>query len=228
MTIALKNPIKAGKKLVNKTAVGILGKAKWAARGIYTLIPCSIYSATVQKVSEIEALNWFPKLIAKIFFRDDLNKLYGAHEIASKGMGYAGAYLATAVTDDLIGRVIQGGEKRRALEITATAALTSATNAGANAVQGGNLDAFLQAYSSPQNFGENLIDTGVNLYRTLTSYQEGGDVQNMLRGAAAGLAGLTIWKAGEILVPYIAKMKDRFVVQKACKRVKALEKELEN
>lgn len=227
MTIAL-HPIKAGKKVLHKATLGVLGKAKWIARGAYTLAPSALYAATTQKIAEIESLSWFPRLIAKIFFRSDLDKLYGAHEAAAKGVGAAGAYLTTAVADDLIGRVVQRAGKRRALEMTATGGLASAANAGADAVQTGDLDTFVQAYASLQGMGQNLMETGLGLYQTLTSYSGGGDMQNILQGASAGLAGLTLWKFGETVVPYLARIKDRFVVQKAYKRAKALEKELED
>lgn len=227
ITNALLHPVKTTQKVVNKAAIDLIGKAKWLARGIYTLAPSALYAATTQKVVEIEALSWFPRLIAKIFFRDDLNRLYEAHGAAAKGMGAAGAYLTTAFTDDLIGRVVQRGGKRRALEIGVTGALASAVHAGSEAFQAGNLDTFFQNYSSLEGAIQNVSETGMNLYQIM-SYHGGGDGQNMLKGMAAGLAGLALWKTGEIVVPYLARMKDRFVSRKAYKRAeKAYKAEME-
>ncbi len=134
--------------------------ARIATRLGYTLLPTGAYIASSEKTSEIDQLNWFYKMIAKVFYNGEIQKLAEFNDYSAKSVGVGAALLGGYALDKFTEEIFpRSKETRKALQPIGYFTLANLVNLASNGAK--SLESLVS--DTMTKTGEvisNLSDTG--------------------------------------------------------------------
>jgi len=157
--------------------------ARIGARIAYTALPAAAYAASSEKLDEVEGLNWFAKILAKIFYNGDIQRLNELNDHAAKasgvGAGLAVGYVIDKVTEKMLPK------NRRIRQILQPAAYFSTANLANLAAHG--------ADSLESLVSDTLVRTG-DVIHNIASTGNTSDGEYFMNAGITSLIGLAAVK----------------------------------
>lgn len=184
MTTVIKRKHYARKETDSSDSLDSLyDSARVGARIAYTALPAAAYAASSGKLDEIEELNWFAKILAKIFYNGDIQRLNELNDYAAEASG-AGAGLAVGYAIDRVTEKMLPKNKG-IRQILQPAVYFSIANLANMAAHGAN--------SLESLIGDTLVRTG-DVVHNIASTGNTSDGEYFVNAGIASLVGLAAVK----------------------------------